>query len=58
MAQKINRDEIANTVCKLGLVANLMSLPGELVLSDDDKAGLVNMLYEVKEMLSVNVDAL
>ena len=36
---------------KIGLLASLFSQPGDLVLDENDKAGLVNIFYDVIEKL-------
>lgn len=37
---------------KIGLLANLFSQPGDLVLNEDDKAGLVDIFQSVIDNLT------
>lgn len=38
---------VQNAALKIGLLANLFAQPGDLVLVEDDKAGLVQLFEEL-----------
>jgi hypothetical protein len=45
------QEQAAQTVRKLGLLAALFSQQGDLILNEDDKAGLVDLLQDISERL-------
>jgi hypothetical protein len=52
MAQEEHLYNEINAVNKLGLLANLFSQPGDLVLTEIDKSGLVDIFQEMVIILS------